>query len=56
MNEDNFLGQRRETQIGALVIMSLVFKLMKASTPEESVAMLFMFTKLGSIVLFLFVD
>ena len=55
-NEDNFLGQRRETQIIALILMSLAFKLMKAATPEEGVAMFFMFTKLGSIVLFMFVD
>lgn len=36
-------------------MMSLGFKLIKATTPEEFVANLFMFSKLGSVVLFLFV-
>ena len=36
--------------------MSLFFKLIKAQTPEETVAMFFMYSKLGFTVLFFFVD
>jgi len=56
INEDEILGQRREPQILGLIGMSLVFKLIKAASWEEFIAMLFMFSKLGFIVLFAFID
>jgi hypothetical protein len=54
--EDTIMGEKREVQILALVGMSLVFKVMKAATPEEAISTGFMFTKLGTMALFFFVD
>ena len=36
--------------------MSLLFKVMKSATPEESISTGFMFAKLGTMALFCFVD
>lgn len=40
----------------ALIFMSLGFKLVKSVTWEEFISLGFMFTKLGGIVLFAFMD
>lgn len=56
INEDNLLGQRREPQILGLIGMSLMFKLIKSASWEEFIAMFFMFSKLGSIIMFAFID
>lgn len=47
------LGEDREIQVIGLVVMSLGFKLIRAATWEEFLALFFMFGKLGFLVLYI---